>query len=134
MVKALLKTFCSQELSRKGETLAKYMINICYGDLEKRKKASHPNDDQFVMNKYREWSQKIAAKTIVAHKLKDGEGRKIELADGRTKDGPYVETKETIGGFYIIEANCYNDAVEVAKECPTLLYQGGYVEVREVEI
>lgn len=113
--------------------MAKFMINICYGDLEKRKKTSHPNDEQFVMRKYGEWSQKIAAKTIVAHKLKDGEGRKVELVEGRTKDGPYAETKETIGGFYVIEASNYEEAVEVAKDCPTLLYQGGYVEVREVE-
>lgn len=113
--------------------MAKYMINICYGDIEKRTSATNPNDDQFVMSKYQEWSEKIAAQTVMAHKLKDGEGRKVDLINGKAKDGPYVETKETIGGFYIIEAGSYEEAVEVAKECPTLLYQGGYVEVREVE-
>jgi len=113
--------------------MAKYMINICYGDLEKRKQAPYPNDDQFVMNKYREWSQKIASQTVIAHKLKDGQGRKVDLVNGKTKDGPYVETKETIGGFYIVEAKSYEEAVAIAKDCPTLLYQGGYVEVREVE-
>lgn len=109
--------------------MAKYMINICYGDLEKRKKTDH----QFLMQKYQEWSQKIAAKTILAHKLKDGDGRKVMLVGNQAKDGPYIETKETIGGFYIVEANDYEEAVEVAKGCPTVLHQGGYVEVREVE-
>lgn len=111
----------------------KYMINICYGDRSKRSQSAHPNDSAYIMGKFKEWSQKIASQTIMAHKLKDGEGRKLDLIDGRIKDGPFTETKEAIGGFYIIEAKSYDEAVEIAKGCPTLLYQGGYVEVREVE-
>jgi hypothetical protein len=114
--------------------MAKYMINICYGDLEKRKKFKQPSDQEFLMKKYMEWSQKIGAKTVVAHKLRDGGGRRLDLVNGDIKDGPYVETKETIGGFYIVETPSYEEAVKMARECPTLLYQGGYVEVREVEM
>ncbi|MCB0356715.1 MAG: hypothetical protein KDD40_06890 [Bdellovibrionales bacterium] len=113
--------------------MAKFMINICYGDIEKRKNSTHQFDDQFIMNKYREWSEKLASKTLSAHKLKDGEGRKVELIGKEVKDGPFTETKESIGGFYIVETDNYNEAVELAKGCPTLLYQGGYIEVREVE-
>ena len=36
--------------------------------------------------------------------------------------------------FYVIEAESYEEAAKLASECPTLLYQGGYVEVRRVEI
>lgn len=111
--------------------MSKYMITIFYGDSRTNKQKP---DNGFVMNKYREWSQKIASKTIVAHKLKDGEGRKVIMRDGHTVDGPFVETKESVGGFYVVEAANYNEAVEMAKECPTLLYTGGYVDVREVEI
>jgi hypothetical protein len=110
------------------------MINICYGDLEKRRQSTHPNNNDFIMKKYGEWSQKIGQKTLVAHKLRGGAGRKLDLVHGQVKDGPYTETKECIGGFYIIEAANYEEAVKIASECPTLLYQGGYVEVREVEI
>ena len=113
--------------------MAKYMINICYGDIEQRKKSLHSGDNAFVMNKYREWSEKIASKIVVAHKLKDGEGRVLNLADGKVKDGPFAETKETIGGFYIVEAKNYDEAQQIAADCPTLLFQGGYVEIREVE-
>ena len=113
--------------------MAKYMINICYGDLDQRKKSKHPHNSEFVMRKYAEWSQKIGAKTIIAHKLRDGDGRRLDLVGEAVKDGPYTETKESIGGFYIVEAANYDDAVKMARECPTLLYQGGYVEVREVE-
>ncbi len=113
--------------------MSKFMINICYGDLEKRKNSLHQHDDDFIMNKYQEWSEKLAPKTIAAHKLKDGEGRKVELTNGNVTNGPFAETKESIGGFYIVEAENYDEAVKLAEECPTLLYQGGYVEVREVE-
>ena len=33
-------------------------------------------------------------------------------------DGPFVEMKEHLGGFYIIEAADLDDAIEVAKKCP----------------
>ena len=110
--------------------MKKYMINIFYGT---KANASHPNDDEFVMQKYQEWSKKLSPRTLAAHKLKDGEGKKLVLSNNKVTDGPYIETKESIGGFYVIEAKNYEQAVEDAKECPTLLYQGGYVEVREVE-
>lgn len=113
--------------------MPKFMINICYGDLEKRKKSIHPDNNEFIMNKYRDWSEKIGAKTLSAHKLKDTGGYKLDLIGKEIKDGPFIETKESIGGFYIVEAKDYHEACEIAKECPTLLYQGGYVEVREVE-
>ena len=110
--------------------MPKYMINICYGT---REAATHPKDDEFIMQKYREWSERIQGKTVIAHKLKDEEGRRLELKKGKIVDGPYSETKESIGGFYIIEAANYTEVSEISKGCPTLLYQGGFVEVREVE-
>lgn len=51
-------------------------------------------------------------------------------ADGSTAtvtDGPFVETKEALGGFYIIEAADLDAAIELAKKCPS-----GHVEVRPV--
>jgi hypothetical protein len=46
-------------------------------------------------------------------------------------DGPYVEIKESIGGYTIIKANSFEEAVELSKGCPVLL-DGGCVEVREI--
>ncbi len=42
-------------------------------------------------------------------------------------DGPFAETKEALGGFYLIEARDLDHAIEIAKECPALF---GGVEVR----
>jgi hypothetical protein len=44
-------------------------------------------------------------------------------------DGPFVESKEIIGGFSVVQAETIDAAAELAKECPSLL-TGGHVEVR----
>jgi hypothetical protein len=110
--------------------MAKYMLNICYGS---GKEASHPQDDEFIMNAYRQWSESMGPKIVSAHKLVDGTGRKVVKNSSAVVEGPYVETKESIGGYYIIETSTIEEAVKHARECPTVLYQGGYVDVREVE-
>ena len=46
-------------------------------------------------------------------------------------DGPYAEVKEMVGGYLIVKANTLDEAVEMAKSCPNLIY-GGNVEVRSV--
>lgn len=48
---------------------------------------------------------------------------------GTVTDGPFVETKEALGGFYVIEARDLDHAIEMAKLCPA---PGGGVEVRPV--
>lgn len=52
-------------------------------------------------------------------------------ADGtvQVSDGPYVETKEVLGGYYLLEAADLDAAVEIAKEIPAPF---GAVEVRPV--
>ncbi|MGH3319344.1 MAG: YciI family protein [Streptosporangiaceae bacterium] len=44
-------------------------------------------------------------------------------------DGPFVETKEALGGFYVVEAADLDQALAIAKLCPA---GGGGVEVRPV--
>jgi hypothetical protein len=45
-------------------------------------------------------------------------------------DGPYTETKEVIGGYFVIEAADLDEAVRIAEGCPAAAYGG--VEVRQV--
>jgi hypothetical protein len=56
------------------------------------------------------------------------EGRVVNAKKVVT-DGPFVESKEIIGGFSIVEAPGIDAAAELAKGCPGLL-AGGKVEVR----
>jgi hypothetical protein len=69
-----------------------------------------------------------------ANKLKDFEGRRLTSKNGEIMDGPYTETKESVGGYYLIEASNYDEAVKIARECPILTRQHGFVEVREIEV
>ncbi len=53
--------------------------------------------------------------------------RQRESAEPLVTDGPFIETKEALGGFYVIEARDLDQALELAKLCPS-----GNVEVRTV--
>lgn len=46
-------------------------------------------------------------------------------------DGPFAETKEVLGGFYVIEARDLNEAIQLASKSPSL--RAGSVEVRPVD-
>jgi hypothetical protein len=44
-------------------------------------------------------------------------------------DGPFIETKEALGGYYLIEADDLDHALKISKLCPA---PGGGVEVRPI--
>lgn len=56
-------------------------------------------------------------------------GRVVSMTGGRTIDGPYAETKEAIGGFFMLRVADMEEAVAIAKQCPSLSL-GLTVEVR----
>jgi hypothetical protein len=55
----------------------------------------------------------------------------IRLADGKplVTDGPFADTKEIFGGYYVYEADNLDQAIEMASRIPTLRI-GGAIEVR----
>ena len=95
-----------------------------------------PEELQKAMAKYGVYGQKLRDRKqwVAGHKLTDEPGRVLRNKSGKTvaTDGPYSETKEWLGGFYLIEAPNYNAAVEISRECPHLEF-GGTIEVREVD-
>ena len=56
----------------------------------------------------------------------------VQVKDGRTltTDGPFAETKEGLGGFYILDCKDLDEALAWAAKCPGAWY--GKVEVRPV--
>ena len=60
------------------------------------------------------------------------EAVRVRVRDGAPSvtDGPFSETKEVVGGFFLVECVDRDEAVEIAKACPLARY--GQVEVREV--
>ena len=57
----------------------------------------------------------------------------VRVRNGKmsTTDGPFAETKEQLGGFYLIEAKDLNEAIQVAAKIPSAKI--GSIEVRPVE-
>ena len=56
----------------------------------------------------------------------------VRVRNGKrtTTDGPFAETKEQLGGYYLIEAKDLNDAIEVASRIPSA--KVGSIEVRPI--
>jgi hypothetical protein len=83
---------------------------------------------------YRQWAEDLrqAGKLVDAFKLADG-GRLMQKRDGQIQvDGHFAETKETIGGYYVVYAESYDEAIETARGCP-IFGEGGTVEIRQIE-
>jgi hypothetical protein len=68
-----------------------------------------------------------------SHKLQDRTGARLTVRGGQVVEGPFMETKEAVGGVFLIEAGSLEEALAIARTCPTLTLQNGYVEVRVVE-
>ena len=56
----------------------------------------------------------------------------VRVRDGETltTDGPYAETKEALGGFYLIDARDLDEAIELAAKIPSAVH--GAIEVRPI--
>ncbi len=95
-----------------------------------------PEEIKKWIGKYQAFGQKLRdnKQYLTSNKLTDEPGRVLRGTGTQIKvtDGPYSETKEWLGGFYLIEAPNYQAAVAAARDCPSLEH-GGTVEVREVD-
>jgi hypothetical protein len=61
-----------------------------------------------------------------------GQGRVISGTDGQfVVDGPFTETKEAVGGYLVLQADSFGEAVEIARGNPALRH-GVSVEVRPI--
>jgi hypothetical protein len=91
-----------------------------------------PEEMQAMTKKWMDWMGGIAAQNKLSERGKRlGFDGKVVRANNAITDGPYTEIKESVGGYSIVKAESYEDAVELAKGCPILII-GGNVEIREV--
>jgi hypothetical protein len=79
--------------------------------------------------KFQAWKEKFQ-KNIIEMGGKLG-GGKVVTSEGAT-DGPFVEVKEVVGGFMIVSAESWEEAMEVVRESPGVMMPGSSVEVREI--
>ena len=89
-----------------------------------------PAQMQDLYSAFNAWRDKFKANIIdMGGKLKAG-GR-VLTASGVT-DGPFAETKEIVGGYMVVAAENYDDAIEVVRQCPGVVRPGSSVEIREI--
>lgn len=95
-----------------------------------------PEALQKAFERYRSWSSKLReqGKLVGGEKLQRSGGKVVKRVGSRVAvtDGPFVEAKEILGGFFVLEANGYDEALSLANDCPHLDF--GSMEIREIEI
>lgn len=107
-----------------------FLIAI-HRDLTSKHPAPTPEQMQAAMKPYQEWIADIAAqdRLVAPPKRWDMDGRVVSTAK-KVHEGPYAEGTISLGGLFLIKANDYDEAVEIAKRCPIIQY-GAIVEVRK---
>jgi len=95
-----------------------------------------PDQMQAIIKRYIAWGQRLreAKRVISSEKLRDGEGRVVARKDDKplATDGPFAESRELVGGFYLIEARDYDEAVQLVADCPHLEF--GSIEIRQIHV
>jgi hypothetical protein len=110
---------------------AKYVL-IFRGGAVSRDDVS-PSVLQAHLGKWYSWADELAreGRNNVGTPLAGG-GKAVRGHERIVTDGPYAESKDLVTGAMVIEAASLEDAVEVARRCPTYEF-GGSVEVRPVQ-
>ena len=86
-----------------------------------------------IFGEYYDFSETVADRTVHGAPLQpSSDATTVRVRNGETlvTDGPFAETKEQLGGFYMIEAESLDDALEIAARVPGAKY--GSIEVRPV--
>jgi hypothetical protein len=88
---------------------------------------------QKVANDWMAWFKSLIEKgTAVAGSPLEPEGKIISGKNGRlVSDGPFAESKEAIGGYFLLKVKTMDEALTIARLCPGLPH-GAVVEVRPV--
>lgn len=96
-------------------------------------KGLSPEQMQQVFDRWMTWFNRLKSEgTALAGNPLEPEGKVVSGANGRiVSDGPFAESKESIGGYFLLNVGTMEDAVAIARECPGLPH-GIRVEVRPV--
>jgi hypothetical protein len=110
-----------------------YLLLI-YDDESKSKSATQA-DQAAMMKEYGEFTASI----VKTGNMKGGEALQpsstattVRLREGKTltTDGPFAETREQLGGYYLVEAKDLDEAIKIAARIPSA--RSGSIEVRPI--
>jgi hypothetical protein len=112
-----------------------YLLLIYENEAEAKKRGEAGN--AAMMTEYRAFTQSI----IKAGQFKTGDALQptstattVKVRNGKTltTDGPFAETREQLGGYYLIEAKDLDEAIAVAARVPSA--KAGSIEVRPIMV
>jgi hypothetical protein len=111
----------------------KYTCTI-YGD-ESAQAGASAEDREAIMKAYMAFGQEAGDRIVAGEGLQPtSTATTVRVRDGdrSVTDGPFAETKEQLGGFYVLECKDLDDAIEWAAKIPGA--QHGSVEIRPVMV
>ncbi len=111
----------------------RYMLLICSDDKTQAPPSKAQQED--MVQAHMRFAQELhgAGKMVMGERLRpDSDASRVRVKAGQRQvmDGPFTETKEALGGFYLVECDTRQEAIEWAKKVP--LGEGGFVEVRPI--
>ena len=96
-------------------------------------KGLSPEQIQQVADQWMAWFKRLNEEgTAIAGNPLESRGRMVSGKNGRVvADGPFAESKEAIGGYFLLNVKTMDEAVAIAQQCPGLPH-GAVVEVRPI--
>ena len=96
-------------------------------------KGLSPEEMQKIAGQWMAWFERLTAQgKVTAGAPLEKEGKTVSGKNGRVvSDGPFAESKEAVGGYFLLQVSSFDEAVTIAQQCPGLAY-GVKVEVRQV--
>jgi hypothetical protein len=116
-----------------GQGMSDFVYLFRASDAARREAMGTPDQAQKSMQVWLDWIRGLEAGGHLKERgqpLETG-GRVVRGEKKVVTDGPYVEAKDMVLGFIVVEARDLDEAVELSKGCPMLL-GGGSVEIRPV--
>jgi hypothetical protein len=117
-----------------GETTMRFMMLMIPKGYEKADPGTMPDAKAVAaMMKYNEELQKAGVLLALDGLHPPSMGARISFAGGKptVTDGPFIESKEVLGGYWIIQVNSKEEAIEWAKRCPGS--DNEVIEIRQVQ-
>jgi hypothetical protein len=108
---------------------------LIYGDQSQAQNAT-PEEQEAGMDHWRRYEGWLAETGIkrsgeALHDTSQATTVRVQDGETLTTDGPFAETKEQLGGFYVIDVANMDEALEAAAKCPGAFT--GSIEVRPIE-
>ncbi len=114
--------------------MPRYLLILGGADLDKR--SGDPDFRARMLERYSVWMRGLEARGQLVESLKlyDQTGRRLTVRGGEVIDGPFIESKDAVGGLFVVDAASLDEATEAARSCPVIELQNGWVEVRVIEM